>query len=168
MPVPHGAASLTSNAVSQQLLDLFPLNDLPPQKPLERSETVSNEMRIKRINESLIWQDPIPRGDEEDEETSINRPGSFYRHYRTIDDLPDNAKVFYSKAGKFFVLTFQPDILCYVADCHRAENAGLTLEMLVRAVYKIERQLFNWVMEERRKRFAAEQGHFTDAMDGDG
>jgi hypothetical protein len=87
--------------VSQQLLDLFPLNDLPSQKATEKIENVSIEERIKLMNQSLIWQDPVPRGDEEDEEASINRPGSFYKHYRNVEDLNENAKTFYSKAGKF-------------------------------------------------------------------
>lgn len=46
-----------------------------------------------------MWHKPVVP--EEDQEIpGINRPGSFYKYYRNVDDLPGKAKVFYEKAGK--------------------------------------------------------------------
>ena len=44
-----------------------------------------------------------------------------------------------------------------MADIGEAENAGLSLEMVVRAVYSIEGKLFGWVMNEKRKKLVMEQ-----------
>jgi hypothetical protein len=53
-----------------------------------------------------------------------------------------------------------------VADLFEAENAGLSLEMVVRAVFSIEGRLFRWVMDQKRRKTMMEQ-HEGDADEMD-
>jgi RNA polymerase I-specific transcription initiation factor RRN7 len=34
----------------------------------------------------------------------MKRPGELYKRYRTVEDLPENAKAFFELAGKFSLL----------------------------------------------------------------
>ena len=47
------------------------------------------------------------------------------------------------------------------ANKHQAEITGLSMEMLVRGVYLIERQLQVWVLTEKRKKLS-EQDNLDD------
>jgi len=84
--------------VAEQILELFPLQELPP-KPVVELMQEHTIPHIKQIQQDLISQKPLPF--EEDESERINRPGELYRRYRHIEDLPANARAFYEKAGKF-------------------------------------------------------------------
>lgn len=88
--------------VPQQLLDFFPLQDLSPMDSDQKDEADSIENRLRRLTQSLTWQKPIPTKNGE-EEAEINRPGSFYRRYRSVEDLPESARAFYDKAGRLYV-----------------------------------------------------------------
>jgi len=37
---------------------------------------------------------------QENENEEIRRPGELYRRYRSVEDLPENARAVYEKAGK--------------------------------------------------------------------
>lgn len=96
-----------------------------------------------------MWHKPVVP--EEDQEIpGINRPGSFYKYYRNVDDLPGKAKVFYEKAGKCET-QFKTSGEWKLTNT-LAENAGLSLDMLCRAVYLTERRLQVCIMAERRRR----------------
>jgi hypothetical protein len=84
--------------VAEQILELFPLQDLPSQVP-EISNDESRVTRLKDIQKSLVIQKPHPVGEFGDRE--MKRPGELYKRYRTIEDLPEDAKAFYELAGKF-------------------------------------------------------------------
>lgn len=84
--------------VVEQILELFPLQDLPPQQP-EMSDDEARVTRLKDVQKSLIIQKPHPVGEFGDRE--MKRSGEFYKRYRTIGDLPEDAKAFYVLAGKF-------------------------------------------------------------------
>ena len=79
---------------------------MPVETPTSNTETVRMEDRLKQVASSLIWQKPISVKDE-DEGRMINRPGSFYRRYQKVEDLPASAKAIYIKAGKLFVFKTQ-------------------------------------------------------------
>lgn len=83
--------------VAEQILDLFPLQHLPPQIPLDSNEE-QKIVHLKAIQESLIVQKS--RATSEGESKQTNRPGELYRRYRTVEDLPDSSKAFYEIAGK--------------------------------------------------------------------
>jgi RNA polymerase I-specific transcription initiation factor RRN7 len=122
--------------ISQQLLDLFPLEDLPQE--VDTASTPKGQQveedRLKRMVQSLSWQKPRRR--DKSGEPIANRPGSDYPRYRSVEELPEAAKLLFAKAAK---------------------SAGLTSDMMVRAVYSIERALFDWIMNERRQKFQREQ-----------
>lgn len=57
---------------------------------------------LKEIQQNLIFQTPKPV--EENEGSSVKRPGEFHRKYRKVEGLPEDAKAFYERAGKFLLL----------------------------------------------------------------
>lgn len=83
--------------MAEQILNLFPLQDIPPQTPLDSNEEQSID-RLRQVQGSLIIQKAEDVAECEDRE-HINRPGELYRRYRTIEDLPVHAKAFYEIAG---------------------------------------------------------------------
>jgi hypothetical protein len=85
--------------VPQPILDLFPLEDVVAKDQTSKVEPDSTSERLKRMGESLVWQKAIAPEDEE-KGPELHRAGNFYRYYRSVDSLPDKAKVFYNKAGK--------------------------------------------------------------------
>lgn len=84
----------------QQILNLFPLEEPIGKGTVQGNEADSASERLKRIGESLVWQKPVAPEDAE-EGPEIHRAGNFYRHYRSVNSLPDRARTFYDKAGKF-------------------------------------------------------------------
>ena len=79
--------------VPQPILNLFPLEDVIA-KDIIRCESKPDPTtdRLKRMGESLLWQKPIaPKEEEKDPE--MHRAGNFYRYYRSIDTLPEKARV---------------------------------------------------------------------------
>jgi RNA polymerase I-specific transcription initiation factor RRN7 len=86
--------------VPLKILEHFPIQDLPARsaEPDDQDERAS---RLKQVQRSSIVQKPVPIQDEEAEEEEVmTRPGELYRRYRTVDELPDNARAFYKLAGK--------------------------------------------------------------------
>jgi hypothetical protein len=73
--------------------------DLPPRPP-EEDELDERANRLKQVQRSLVVQNSVPLQDEEGEEfEAVNRPGEFYKRYRIVQELPDNARAFYELAG---------------------------------------------------------------------
>lgn len=132
----------------QQILDLFPLEDaVRKDSPSEDIADLTSD-RLKRMGESLAWQNPIPPKEGE-EDPEMHRAGSLYKHYRSVDSLPEKARLFYGKAGKLkFGLTL---VLLSKLTYIIAEITGLSLEMLVHAVYLVERRLQVWTAAEKRR-----------------
>ena len=58
--------------------------------PIERAKEVFKTMNLQKL---------IARTSDE-EPAGIVRPGEMYRRYRTVEELPENAKAFYEVAGK--------------------------------------------------------------------
>jgi hypothetical protein len=88
--------------VPQQILDLFETKELSLTHPSVVDVEGSLAERLKQIQGSLTWHKPIPTRNEGEEASNINRPGSFYRYYRSVSDLPSNARMFFEKAGMSF------------------------------------------------------------------
>jgi RNA polymerase I-specific transcription initiation factor RRN7 len=102
---------LILSVVPEQILELFPLQELLPQ-PADNSNYEQSIDRLKRIQSSLIVQTPVvTEGD--GQSGDVNRPGELYRRYRTVEELPEHAKAFYKVAGKSspFVLSKKSLIL---------------------------------------------------------
>lgn len=83
----------------QKLLDLFPLTESSTSKSKGVEEAIDISERTKRIQSSMIIQNPVSDEDTAQMEGTINRPGSLYTIYRPKDELPDPARAFYKKTG---------------------------------------------------------------------
>lgn len=77
-------------------------------------------------------------------ESEIARPGSFYQHYRTEDNLPETARPFYEAAAKI---------------------AGLSLRTLVRVVFQTELRIERWQEDMRRMEYHGEYVEFVDGVE---
>jgi hypothetical protein len=95
------------DTVPEQILRLFPLEGVLPDAPKEENEEARIH-RIMHVQEHMKkMRDPVS---EEAGEyyARIERPGEFYQHYRTVEDLyepenidgPGRARAFHEKAGK--------------------------------------------------------------------
>jgi len=77
-------------------------------------------------------------------ESEIARPGSFYQHYRTEDNLPEIARPFYEAAAKI---------------------AGLSLRTLVRVVFQTELRIERWQEDMRRMEYHGEYVEFVGGVE---
>lgn len=82
----------------RQIVDLFPLTEIPTTRSARDDAVNDPTERTKRIQGSLIIQRPVTDEDAEESE-DVNRPGSLYERYRHTEDLPASAKAFYEKTG---------------------------------------------------------------------
>jgi RNA polymerase I-specific transcription initiation factor RRN7 len=123
--------------VAQQILDLFPLEQVPRNVPKEETEDVT-EQRLKHVQAQLKVRKSVS-AEEAEYIATINRPGSYYTLYRKEVDLPEKTRAFFESA---------------------AEEAGISLDMLIRGVYRIERQLQEWLANEKREMRAEERANF--------
>ena len=73
---------------------------------------------------SLKVQEPVPHDDAE-----VNRPGSHYKQWRREEDLTENAKTFCEATSKL---------------------VGISVERLVRIVFRTEMKLRAWAMDQAR------------------
>lgn len=117
----------------KELLDLFPLRHVTSGTTgKKREQDYENEITEKLIRSQSFLVNVQPITDEEAEvyEEGVARPGSFYKGWRTIDDL--------SQSGRAFV-----DIA--------ADTIGVNVDTLLQGVSQIERTLLRWKDNERRK-----------------
>ncbi|KAJ5052078.1 uncharacterized protein L3040_001838 [Drepanopeziza brunnea f. sp. 'multigermtubi'] len=115
-----------------QILQLFPLDDISPRPVEEDTETERQVARLKAVQRSLICQSPHTIDENEDVE-GIRRAGELYKRFRTEDELPGPARLFFQLA---------------------ASKAGITLRMLVKYVFRLEVKLENLRLGERRREAA--------------
>jgi RNA polymerase I-specific transcription initiation factor RRN7 len=121
----------TSDHFRKALYDLFPVDDGPqtvnwkdqlPQPPTHRERLDT----VKAVHSGHKPQRVI---EEQPETTGVTRPGEKYRIYRKEEDIPENARRFYEA----------------VARC-----AGLSMDMLVMAVFFTEKKMDKWQVEQRQ------------------
>ena len=98
------------------------------QEQEEVDEEKSLKTTLQKITTQIKPQKPIP-------ETTFEippRPGSAYKRYRKESELPETERIFYQTAAKV---------------------AGITLSMLIRAVFEIEVKLYRWQDDRRRMEY---------------
>ncbi|CZS92264.1 related to polymerase I core factor (CF) subunit [Rhynchosporium agropyri] len=103
--------------LSEELLQHFPLDDVPPPAAEHDPRMDQDLKRLKDIQGSLILQKPISI--EEAKGSDIVRSGELYERYRTVESLPQEALAFFSMA---------------------ASKVGISLDTLVRTVFQLETQ----------------------------
>lgn len=77
---------------------MFPLDDLPPRSTEVTHDDSNAAERVRDVQGSLTRKRPISKEDAQ-QIASVNRPGSFYKHYRTVDQLPPAAIAFFERSG---------------------------------------------------------------------
>lgn len=85
--------------MSQQILDLFPIEDSPNLHETDRDIPTSMSERLDRIQSRLKVQKPISVNDEQYVAT-INRPGACYTRWQKDGDLSANERAFVAKTGR--------------------------------------------------------------------
>ncbi|EXJ82645.1 hypothetical protein A1O3_06458 [Capronia epimyces CBS 606.96] len=128
------------HALDKEILDLFPLHDLPERiKSREEHErTVAEDQarvtaRIKEVQASLASRKAIPPEEEDEQGMEVLRPGTMYPQIRHVEDL-DHAdgwvKVFHEEA---------------------ALTACTSVKRLLRAVNHCEETIEQWLRARRRE-----------------
>lgn len=112
---------------TSELRELFPLAQR--QRQISRQVLTEEDIdeRLKTAQTCIRSVAPTRRG-------WVMRTGDNHATYRSVEDLPDNAKAFYGKA---------------------AEISGISLVKLVKAVHAVEKLVQNWI--EQDKKTAREQ-----------
>lgn len=106
---------------------MFPLGRTGVEDQTTRSE-MDEDLPIDSMLQTVMGQ-LRPRRAIPKENDDVPRPGSSYRRYRRESDLPEPAKHFYEAAAK---------------------AAGLSLPMLIRAVFHTELRLEHWQGNQRK------------------
>lgn len=135
------------DSINKELRDMFPLKPLPPEDKQRDPDQEVEESQLKfveGVHAAMKLCRPV--SDEEarqlqldsERPIEIKRPGSDYRVYPTVEDLPETARAFYEAA---------------------AEAACMSVERLVYAVRQTETKIETWRREKKRaERFSAEEG----------
>lgn len=135
-----------------KILEHFPIQDLPP-RPLERDDQDERSERLEKVQRNLIVQNPVLDQEEGKDSLDVTRPGQHYRRYRNTGELPENAKAFYKLAGTFP----HPLNLLTFTNVAIASEAGISIEKLTKAVFRIEFAIENWIMAERKRQLGKEE-----------
>ncbi|KAL8346841.1 hypothetical protein RB601_003485 [Gaeumannomyces tritici] len=109
---------------------LFPLEKRDRKEPAAEPSEAAIDERLTRLQGSIS---SISIG-----ATGTRRPGEAHHVYRTVEDLTENSKLFYTKA---------------------AEISGLSIAKLVKAVFMLERRLDAWIATKKQ----ADKGERDDA-----
>ncbi|KAL9622748.1 MAG: hypothetical protein Q9160_002866 [Pyrenula sp. 1 TL-2023] len=117
----------------KEILDLFPLPHVTSGAPKSNPEQdFENEVTADLIRSQSFRVNKQPITDEEADEyeEGVARPGSFYKSWRTKEDLSPSARAFVDIA---------------------ADTIGVTVDTLLLGVAQIERSITRWKDNERRR-----------------
>lgn len=138
--------------VSQQILDLFPTEDSVDLHEMDRAMPKSMSEHLSSVQSRLKVQKSISVNDEQYVAT-INRPGACYTRWQRESDLSANERVFVEKTGMSSLVT--PWVyLPHISHANKypiAENAGTTVDILIRTVYSLEQSLHDMASGEQRR-----------------
>ena len=118
-----------AEGASKEILDLFPLRDLPPEPPRLDSESKFEEevlSRLKTSQSQLVLGPAVPNTEDHDGEGL----GTQYRIWHKEEDVSPTAKIFVDVA---------------------AEVIGVSWKTLFLGVAQTERLIQKWRLEQRRK-----------------
>ncbi|PVH85974.1 hypothetical protein DL98DRAFT_650478 [Cadophora sp. DSE1049] len=120
--------------ISEQMLQIFPLNNLPSPTDKEDLHHEEDIGKLKYVQQGLILQDPNPI-EEGDGSGELLRAGELYKRYRTEEELPKEAKAFFELA---------------------ASLVGISLEKLLGNVFRIEVRLEKWRLADLKRQSLAD------------
>lgn len=134
----HGAA-LRDADFRRAMMNMFPVQLVGPAKqrsPDDTPTTTDNavQLRIRHVQSKLEPKQPVPDASGSGLLNDVYRTGSFYRRFRSVDELQAGD----AAARKLYELA--------------AEQAGTSLELMVRAVMVVERRVQKREEEQRNTR----------------
>lgn len=123
-----------NESVNKEILDMFPLTTLGPsceQTSRQQEQEVERiaTLRAQSTTSSMIFQRPVTDEEALDQQADVKRPGEDYIPYKSADDLPESAKVFFDAA---------------------AETACTSVRILILAVAQTEARITTWKKARRR------------------
>ncbi len=126
-------------ALPKQLLDMFPTNGLrDPTNPKAPLPSEGGEARrygdatldkVKQVQRSMKASSVVLDSDVDGHTEHVRRPGSYYKRYRVVEDIPPDARTFFEAAARV---------------------VGLSLRSIVDAVYQTESKLQVWKLAKRK------------------
>ena len=142
-----------SHALPQQLLDMFPTGRLDGPTPLTdenpnglpEAETAISQ-KLHAVQNSLKMRGVVSTETEAGTEVPIHRIGSFYKHYRSEDDLPPTGRAFYETVARL---------------------AEVTVATLVKVVFQTERKLHSWRQQQVKREWAEDSMQVSQALAGE-
>jgi len=126
-------------AVPKQLLDMFPTSgSRDPTRSNASSPSEGGEARgdgnatldpVKQVQRSMKASRVVWDSDRDGHAEHVRRPGSYYKRYRVVEDMPPGARTFFEAAARV---------------------VGLSLRSIVDAVYRTESKLEAWKLAKRK------------------
>jgi RNA polymerase I-specific transcription initiation factor RRN7 len=110
------------------LYGMFPIEGKEQRPPIQLSNGVLHEDMLKTVREIHASMKRAAAVDVEEEESSTLRPGQMYPIWKDAQELPPRAAVFYEEAARL---------------------AGLSLDMLVMAVFFVEARIERWRRKQK-------------------
>ena len=150
-PPAQTAQSQEPGGIDKEILDMFPLHDVPERtktreqnRQLDAEENVRLNARIKQVQSSLKPRRAISEDEAFERGLDILRPGVYYPRFTKLEDLEraDNGapRVFHEEA---------------------ARTACLSVKALLLAVNRTEEKVEQWLADRRR------EDVFGDGREGD-
>ncbi len=122
------------DSMNKEILKMFPLHGLEPSgklRSIEREQELeeATTQRARATTNAIRFQRPKTDDEGGDQETNIMHPGEEYQSYRSEEELPHIAKVFFKEA---------------------AETACTSVKNLILAVLQTEAEITIWKRAMRR------------------
>lgn len=138
-----------ARGLPKQLLDMFPISHIDGSSPtpyrhdqMAADEQGNTDKRLNLVMGKLRWRNVV--SDDSEDSAGVHedstRIGSFYKRYRTVEDLTPHAKAFHDAV---------------------AEAIGVRLQTLLLAVGQVERNLVKW----REAKVKADKEEDDEAME---
>jgi len=130
--------SVENNNFRYALHEMFPIKGNRPSRPLKQlseEASLSEQLAVVKAVQSSVT--PVPAVSDDGTAPRILRPGEAYPMWKKAEDLPYRARVLYE---------------------HAAGIAGLSLDMLVLAVFFTEARIEQWRRQQMRQQAEEQEG----------
>lgn len=117
------------------LYDMFPIDGTENHPPSQLSHRLSQQERLEIVSSVHSGMTAAAAVRDEEAEMDISRPGQMYMSWKNEQDIPEQARAFYEAAARL---------------------AGLSIDMLVMAVFFTEAKVEHWRRKQAGRQNAAD------------